>query len=178
MITARSLALASLLAVAMTSCAGWRGASSSSLAAPASHNDALQSPIVEAGTSFQAHLETPLAGTRVGDPLTARLDEPLVAADGTVVAPRGSALTGRVLEVTPDRVTLRFDRLHVDGLAYPMVTAVTDVYPMPKGTGGGPSAEDAPPATLSFVVARPVVLPSPSSGREVQNSGEVDRTFW
>lgn len=179
MITARALSLLAFL-VATSSCGGWRSVSPASAGAPASINEAVQSPIVAAGTSFQAHLEPPILveHTHVGDRLTARLDDPLIAADDRVVAPTGSTLTGRVVEVGRGRIIVQFDRLHVNGNAYPLVTAATDVFPLPTGTGGGPPAVDAPPPVLSFVVARPLTLPPTTTGQEIQTTGEVDRTFW
>jgi len=163
-----SLALSFLLALTAASCAGGRAPSSAVAASP---NDAVQSLIVSPGTRFHARLETPLSSqrARVGDPVTARLDEPLVAGDGTVVAPRGARLGGRVLEVDREglgRVALLFDQLQINGRAYPIVTTLlrmqstrvvastvedsenvaTDVYPkaasgaMPTGIGGGPQA--------------------------------------
>ncbi|MBI2395587.1 MAG: hypothetical protein HYV09_38835 [Deltaproteobacteria bacterium] len=149
----------------------------------ASHLEAAESPIVSSGTSFRARLEGPLSSdrARIGEPLTARLDEPLVAGDGTVVAPRGTRLTGRVLEVERDHVIARFDRLHVDGRAYPIFPTLVRADRMPPRTGGGPAAEDTPADTrgpaVPIVLARPFALPPSTTGQEVQGAGEVDRTF-
>lgn len=141
---------------------------------------------MSSGTSFRARLDGPLSPerARVGEPLTARLDEPLVADDGTVIVPRGAALTGRVLEIERDHVIARFDRLHVDGGAHPIVPTLVRVDVVRPGTGGGPMADDARASRASrggavpIVLARPFSLPPRTTGREVQNSGEVDRTFW
>ncbi|MGZ3423673.1 MAG: hypothetical protein ACXVEF_35935 [Polyangiales bacterium] len=165
-----SLLVSAVLVLAATSCANLRTGPSTTTASP---NEALQSPIVASGTRFHARLESPLSSesARPGDTLTARLDEPLVAGDGTVVAPRGTLLTGRVLEVERGglgRVTVRFDELRVRGRAYPIFTTLlrmqstrvvasmvedpadvaTDVYPssapMPPNVGGGPAPATVP----------------------------------
>jgi hypothetical protein len=179
-----------------------------SSAATASPNDAVQSPIVASGTRFHARLETPLSsdGTRAGDVLTARLEEPLVAGNGTVVAPTGTVLSGRVLEVDRNGpITVAFDRIHLRGRAYPIYTTLlrmpsarvvpstieapqdvaADLYPatksLPANVGGGPPTEAtlASPrdAVMSFVVSQPFALPATTSAIEVENAAEVDRTF-
>jgi hypothetical protein len=202
-----SLFVSAVMVLAATACSSRRDIPPTS-AATASPNDAVQTPIVAAGTRFHARLETPLSSdsTRAGDLLTARLDEPLLAGNGTVVAPRGAVLSGRVLEV--DRggpITVAFDRLHIRGRAYPIFTTLlrmpqarvtpstieapqdvaTDLYPragaMPPNVGGGPPAEASlstpRDAVMSFVISQPFALPAPVSAVEVQNSAEVDRTF-
>lgn len=181
-----SLVISAVITLAATACSSRRDIPPSS-AATASPNDAVQAPIVATGTPFQARLETPLSSdaTRAGDVLTARLAEPLIAGNGTVVAPSGTILSGRVLEVDPNGpITVAFDRLHIRGRAYPIATTLLRMPSariMPANVGGGPPAETSfsspRDAVMSFVVSQPFVIPAATSAVEVQNSAEVDRTF-
>jgi len=130
---------------------------------------------VPSGISFHASLDAPLSSSdlKAGDRFTASLGEPLIAGDGTMVAPKGAKLNGRVLDVDREgvnRLVVQFDTLEVRGRNHPIYAQVirldsarvlptdamdpaslaTSVYPMLPMTlpvpaaGGGPSPEHVP----------------------------------
>lgn len=203
--------LSVLVALSAASCAH---ESAQSRAAPASPAEAAQRSTVGAATTFEARLDTPLSSetAKSGDRVRAHLDHPLVAGDGVVIAPRGTRLVGRVLEVERggmNRIALQLDGIVLSGRVYRIYAQVVridaarvvvsdvadpdslqaDVYPpLPAeldsldATGGGPAPEIVPlavprEARIRLVLTRPFALPSATSTVEVQDSGEVDRTF-
>lgn len=94
-------------------------------AATASPDGTAQRSTVPSGATFNARLDAPLSSEKAeaGDAVSAHLDEPLLATDGTIVAPRGTTLRGHVLEVERaglNRVTVQFDGLAVNGAVYPI----------------------------------------------------------
>jgi hypothetical protein len=146
-----------------------------SSAANGANGSAANVPVVPSGLSFHARLDTALSSStaHAGDRFTATLDEPLRANDGTESVPRGSKLTGRVIEVDREgigRLTLQFDGITVDGRVLPIdaqivrleharvvaadaadpSTLTAFVYPalpmtvLPPQVGGGPRPESIP----------------------------------
>ncbi len=165
------------MAVAATALLGATGCATSTpppaAAAPPSIAEA--SPTVPSGRSFHASLDGPLASQHAsaGDQVTATIDEPLRAVDGTMVVPKGAKLHGHILEVAREginRLVLRFDTIDVGGRSYAIAARVTriesarvvasssadatsdsvTVYPILPRTalapevGGGPPAEQLP----------------------------------
>jgi hypothetical protein len=113
--------------------------------------------------------------TVAGRVFTARLRDPLMAPNGTAIAPAGAIVTGRVMSVRSGerpQLTLSFDTIEtyegvagIDTRAERTMNAPFDLgdlgsgpegegdvvlVPMPNDAafGGGPRAEDAPPPTV------------------------------
>jgi hypothetical protein len=170
--TLGALAVAALAVASAASACAKNGATSSA-AAPGQVSTV--TPVAPSGLSFQASLDAPLSSqlASVGDGITASLDEPLRALDGSVVAPKGAKLRGRVVDLGREGVqhlALQFDTLEVNGRQHPIRVRIiriesarvvaadvlnpdsvaVDVYPpMPRTLegremGGGPSPEGLP----------------------------------
>lgn len=147
------------------------GCGSSSRAAPAAGSalDAVaanDAALVPSGLSFHAHLDRPLSTgrARAGEHFTATLDDPLRSSDGAEIAPRGSQLMGRVLDVDRvgvQRLTLQFDGIWLSGRLHPIdaqILRIQDARVI--------ASDAADPATLQAFVypVLPRTLPAPQVG--------------
>lgn len=92
-------------------------------------NARMRGPFVPAGTEFTVLLDQAV-GTQVsaaGDIITARVQAPLRAPDGSVVIPAGAVLRGHVDDVAEGRlpvVILAFDTIETPGGTVPISAAV------------------------------------------------------
>ncbi|HEY8468728.1 MAG TPA: glycine zipper 2TM domain-containing protein [Longimicrobiales bacterium] len=93
---------------------------------------------VPAGTTFAIRLDETVSTDRnvPGDPFTATLADPIVAADGTVLIPSGATVRGRVTAVDKsDRVgdmaviKLAFESISFAGRSYPLQATVVEANP-------------------------------------------------
>ncbi len=93
---------------------------------------------VPTGTQFAVRMEEELSTeTNVpGDPFTAVLDDPIVAADGTVLIPAGATVRGRVTAAEKsDRVgetaviKVAFEAISFNGRSYPLQASVVEANP-------------------------------------------------
>lgn len=161
------------LAVALGVSACAKNTAQSSAVTPA--HVSTVTPVAPSGMTFHATLDGPLSSllANVGDGITATLDEPLLALDGAVVAPKGAKLRGRILALGREgvqHVVVQFDTLEVHGrqnriqvriirvesarvvaadVLNPDSVAVEVYPPMPRTLegremGGGPSPEGLP----------------------------------
>lgn len=169
--TLGAMAVATLaVALGATGCA--KNGAQGSMSAP---RVSTMTPVAPSGLSFHATLDGPISSqmASVGDGLTATLDEPVLALDGTVVAPKGSKLRGRVLDIGREgvhRLAVQFDTIELEGRRHPIHVRIiriesarvvaseasnpdsvaVDVYPpMPRTLegremGGGPPPEGLP----------------------------------
>jgi hypothetical protein len=147
---------------------GWLGCGSSAprAEAPIGAIAPRDAAMVPSGLSFHAHLDRPLstAHTRAGEHFTATLDEPLRAVDGTEVAPKGTQMMGRVLDVDRvgiQRFTLQLDGVWLDGRMHPIDAQILRIQ------DARVVASDAnDPATLQAFVypVLPRTLPAPQVG--------------
>jgi hypothetical protein len=129
-----------------------------------------------AGWDFDAVLDTPLSSqtSRPGDRIRAHTVEPLVASDGSVLAPTGTPLVGTVVAVgdsTPGRIAVRIDGLVLAGRVYPMASRVRSIASTKVGTpqsreGGPLVVELSPnaPAEEAAPTARSTPKTVPSEG--------------
>ncbi len=81
------------------------------------------SAIAPQGRIFDARLDTNLDAARAepGDPVQAHLEEPLLAEDGSVIAPRGTPLVGRVISAGQEggsRISIQLDGMLIRGQVY------------------------------------------------------------
>lgn len=170
----RSLALPCIaLTVAASSACSSGRAPAAAAAAPT--YAATVAPYATIGTVFEARLAVPISSETAspGEAISARLDQPLVANDGSVVAPEGARLRGHVLGVDrigASRLSLQFEAIEVDGRIVPIYARLSRVdgarvvtqrtygaeslaaqlmplsprEPVPPELGGGPQSELIP----------------------------------
>jgi hypothetical protein len=169
--------LATMVAAATSDCSAGppQTAASPRLAPATSVDPAFATQSVRSGVLLRASLDAPLSSERSkqGELFTATLLLPLLANDGSTVAPQGAKLRGQILAVERDgtnRLVLRFDTVEVRDHFVPMRAQViriesvrvapTDaadpesttasVYPLApptlglSGVGGGPPSEQLP----------------------------------
>ncbi len=113
------------VALSSWSCAQRAASPAASSAAVAEAPPNAAGAIVAAGETLDASLDTPLSteSSRPGDRIRAHTAEPLLAVDGSVVAPTGTLLLGTVTGVeraAAPRLAVRIDGLVVAGRVYPL----------------------------------------------------------
>lgn len=93
---------------------------------------------VPSGTTFAVRLDETLATDKnqPGDPFTATVADPIVAADGTVLVPSGATVRGRVTAADKsDRVgetaviKVAFESISFGGRSYPLQATVVEANP-------------------------------------------------
>ena len=103
---------------------------------------------VPTGTTIRLSLINPLSPqtSKVGDPFRTLVTE-AVLVEGTVVVPSGSNILGRVGEVTPTSLHLRFDRIDTPtGASAPLKARLVDANP--GGLDQGALLSTAPMAVV------------------------------
>jgi hypothetical protein len=169
--------LATMVAAATSDCSAGHPptAASPKPAAATSLDPAFVTQTVHAGFTFLASFDVHLSSSesKEGQLFSATLQVPLVASDGSTVAPKGAKLRGRILTIEhngENRLVLRFDTVEVKEHFVPIRAQVmriesarvapsdasdpestaASVYPLPPTTllgsrmGGGPPPEQLP----------------------------------
>lgn len=129
-IRARTLPWIALTIAATSGCSSGRAPATAATTAPSS--TFAVTPVAMSGTVFEARLVAPISSetTSPGEAVSARLDQPLVGSDGSVVAPAGTRLRGHVLGVDrlgASRVSLQFEEIEVNGRIVPIFARISRI---------------------------------------------------
>jgi hypothetical protein len=118
-------------------------------------SDSAATRTLPAGTAISARMTEELAPaqSRVGDAFTARLEDPLVDGDGSVVVPAGAAVRGRVTGLLapgragrPAALTIDFEALSFGGTSYPLQATLERAGDAERSRSGAAGAADEPRA--------------------------------
>ena len=105
----------------------------------------VNSRVLPPGATVQVALDQSLSASKnnAGDTFTAHITDAVMSQDGSTVVPAGSTVEGRITAVQPSSdptkaglIRLNFDRMNVNGEAYPFRASVVQTE-VPGGSNNG-----------------------------------------